>query len=340
MKRSQLPPNKSATYVLPRWKTVYISVPKAACTSLKWLVADLQDESPERFYNTLSRETGRSMTVHHRYRWKHTPTLHELSDEQLEEIRPDNGWFVFAVVRHPSTRLWSGWQSKFLLGEPRFRAMYPDAPWPRIPQTTKEVVEGFQDFVRAMDEERHRSLFHDRHFRAQTRLLQVDQMPYSRIYQTSQINVLLEDLADHLEPLGLDTMPLLHRSNETPLRPIRSLFDDQTMEIIGRQYASDFDHFDFGDVLPPHLLEWEEYPEELLAEIGRLIERAERIDDLYEAAVRAKNGRNAAKAEVVRLRAALAAAQAEAATPRSSSRQQLGRLRRRASALLRPGSSG
>jgi len=30
MIRTALPPNKTATYVMKRWKTVYVSVPKAA----------------------------------------------------------------------------------------------------------------------------------------------------------------------------------------------------------------------------------------------------------------------------------------------------------------------
>ena len=33
-------------------------------------------------------------------------------------ISPENGWFVFTVVRHPAARLFSAWQSKLLLREP------------------------------------------------------------------------------------------------------------------------------------------------------------------------------------------------------------------------------
>ena len=44
MRREQLPPHKTACYVMPHWKAMYVSVNKAACTSLKWLVADLQGE--------------------------------------------------------------------------------------------------------------------------------------------------------------------------------------------------------------------------------------------------------------------------------------------------------
>jgi hypothetical protein len=134
MRRDQLPPHKTATYVLARYKTVYVSVPKAACTSLKWLVAELQGEDSERFHRSLSREVGRAMTIHRRDLWRHTPMLHELPDEELAAISPDDGWFVFAVVRHPSARVWAAWQSKFLLREPRWIDEFSGAPWlPRAP---------------------------------------------------------------------------------------------------------------------------------------------------------------------------------------------------------------
>src|SRR5215218_5428801 len=129
MRRDQLPPHKTATYVLARYKTAYVSVPKAACTSLKWLVAALQGESPERFYRSRSREVGRAMTIHRRDRLRHTPMLHELADEQLAAISPENGWFIFAGGRHPSARVWAAWQSKFLLREPRWIHEFADASW-------------------------------------------------------------------------------------------------------------------------------------------------------------------------------------------------------------------
>ena len=281
MIRSELPPNKTATYVMSRWKTVYVSVPKAACTSLKWLVADLQGEDPERFYQAMSRETGRSMTIHHRARWQRTPMLNELSDEELAEIHPDNGWFVFGVVRHPSARLWSGWQSKFLLREPHFVAHYPEAPWPRLPEGTSDVVEDFQSFVRTLEREPGQAIFHDRHFRSQSRLLRDDKVPYSRIYRTAEIGELMRDLEAHLRPFGLEEMPGLRRSNETPLLPVASLFTPQVNATIARHYEADFERFGYPDVVPEALSGSPEYTPELLAEVGRLVERGERIGDLY-----------------------------------------------------------
>jgi hypothetical protein len=282
--RTELPPNKTATYVMRRWKTVYVSVPKAACTSLKWLVADLQGEDPKHFYSAMSRETGRSMTIHHRARWQRTPMLNELSDEDLAEIHPDNGWFVFGVVRHPSARLWSGWQSKFLLREPHFFAHYPEAPWPRLPETTADVVEDYRTFVSTLDSDPGQPIFHDRHFRSQTRLLRDDRVPYSRIYKTAEFGDLMTDLEAHLRPLGLDAMPRLRRSNETPLLPIPALFTPEVNAVVERHYATDFERYGYPDVVPETLSRTPEYSPELLAEVGRLVERGERIGDLFQLA--------------------------------------------------------
>src|SRR5215217_3818345 len=179
MRRDQLPPHKTATYVLPRFKTVYVSVPKAACTSLKWLIAELQGEDPERFHRSLSREVARSMTIHRRALWEHTPMLHEL---------PDHDWFVFAVVRHPSARLWSAWQSKFLMREPRWMEEFADAPWlPGLPQSTQDVVEDFGRFVESIARDPSQPVMRNRHFLTQSELVAPERTPYTKVYETGEL---------------------------------------------------------------------------------------------------------------------------------------------------------
>jgi hypothetical protein len=337
--RNELPPNKTATYVMRRWKTVYVSVPKAACTSLKWLVADLQGEDPEHFYSAMSRETGRSMTIHHRARWQRTPMLNELSDEELAEIHPDNGWFVFGVVRHPSARLWSGWQSKFLLREPHFRAHYPEAPWPRLPESTSDVVEDFQSFVDTLGREPEQPIFHDRHFRSQTRLLRDDRVPYSRIYKTAEFGDLMRDLEAHLKPFGLDEMPRLRRSNETPLLPVAALFTPEVNAVVEQHYASDFERFGYPDVVPETLLRTPDYSTELLAEVGRLVERGERIGDLYLLAQKQRR-RLREEMRAIRRRHREAAAAVPPPSTVQRARGKAGRLARRGLRVVRRDVSG
>jgi hypothetical protein len=326
MNRDQLPPHGSATYVLPRWKTVYVSVPKAACTSLKWLVADLQGEDPEHFYKSASRETGRAMTVHVRGRWQLTPRLHDLDDEALAEIRPDNGWFVFGVVRQPAARLWSGWQSKFLLREPRFQDLYPDGPWPRLPQSTADVVEDFQDFVRALTRpEGPASVEKDRHFQSQVRLLVPERTDYTRIYRTDEIGGLMADLEAHLKPLGLEAMPALRRSNETPLPMPAAAFSQEIVDLVAGHYAADLEQFGYV-ATPTGLVDG--YSGDQLAEVGRLVERGERIGDLYQINKMCRENSRLARMEVRELKRQLADARRVQPTA-------LQRVRRKVRRILR-----
>jgi hypothetical protein len=286
MKREQLPPHKSATFVLPRHKVVYVSVPKAACTSMKWLVAELQDEAPARFHRVISREVGRSLTLHRRRLWRNTPMLHELTDEQLAAISPGSGWFVFAVVRHPSARLWAAWQSKFLLGDPRFHDEYSGEPWlPRVPAATADVTEDFTRFAESLAADPGQRVLQDRHFMPQRALITPATTPYSRVYDTTEIPGLLADLATHLRAQGWDGELALRRSNETPLAPLRSLFTPALTDAIESVYRDDFETFGYADPVPAKTDPAAEYPREALVAIGLLAERGERVGDL---ALRAK----------------------------------------------------
>ena len=217
---------------MPRWRAVYVSVNKAACTSLKWLVADLQGESPKRFHRSLSREVSRTMTIHRRSLWQHTPMAARLPESELAAISPDNGWFIFGVVRHPTARLFSAWQSKLLLREPWWVQEFGhEAWWPRVPASSDDIVEDWLRFVRALGEDPEQRIAKNRHFAPQHGMLAVDRMPYTRIYKTSEIPRLLDDFEQHLRPLGWDGAGLeLLRANETPLSPIASLFPPEVLD--------------------------------------------------------------------------------------------------------------
>jgi len=343
MRRDQLPPHKTATYVMQRWQAVYVSVNKAACTSLKWLVADLQGESRERFHRSLSREISRTMTIHRRSLWQHTPMAARLPEEELAAIDPANGWFVFAVVRHPTARMFSAWQSKLLLREPWWVEQFGDAPWfPRVPRSPDEIVEDFTRFVAAMAEDPEQELMRNRHFSPQRRMLVPDRMAYTRIYETREIPLLLEDFERHLRARGWEGEKLeLERANETPLKPVRALFPPPVLEAVRTLHAEDFETFGYEDAMPGGLDPADAYPEAAVHEIGRLIERAERIGDL---AMRArtfkreadKMGREAAAARPV---TPIAAGGAPAANGTGSHgvRALAARARRRLAARARRG---
>ena len=130
------------------------------------------------------------MTIHRRSLWQHTPMAKWLSDEELAAISPDDGWFVFGVVRHPTARLFSAWQSKLLLREPWWwvdefggRGVVPARPG-RAARTWWRT--SCASSARSREDPQQRA-FANRHFAPQYGLLVVDRMPYTRIYRTTEI---------------------------------------------------------------------------------------------------------------------------------------------------------
>lgn len=283
MKPDQLPPQRSsATYVLPERKLVFVSTPKAACTSIKWMLADLQGIDPTKFRSSLSGETTRATTIHqHRWIWgPDTPRLRDLSEVQLAEITPENGWFMFAMTRHPGVRLWSAWQSKFLLREPRFRVQFRNESWlPRIPDSTDDVIEDWETFVRAVAANKRAAVMKDVHFRPQAALLNIGVTPYDRIYDTSEFRQMRADVRAHLEGQGWTGELNNQRSNETPLPALTRAFPQHVLNTIAKIYADDFVKLDYDGPLPPKLRS-EDYSSDLLAATGIIAERGERIGDL------------------------------------------------------------
>jgi hypothetical protein len=283
MQRSDLPQlRRPATYVLPRWRLVYVSTPKAACTSIKWLLADLQGVDPAVFHRTLDFETTRAATIHRERRaWgAGTPTLAELPDDELAEITPDAGWFVFTATRDPATRLWSAWQSKLLLREPAYADLSVEPWYPRIPTTVDEVMVQWRQFLDHVGQGMPSRLAEDPHFRPQSALLGLPVTPYDRVYDTTELGELVDDLRGHLGALGWDGELRLRRTNETPLPAPAAAFDADALDAIHAYYAEDYRLLSYSPGVPPRAVDPTAYPAELVAAVGLLVERHERIADL------------------------------------------------------------
>ncbi len=238
-------PAPENTFVVPDAKIMYVSVTKVACTSLRWMVADLAGEDLESFYDAPSAHQTRLMTIHReRSFWKRTPQLGRTPPALRAQISPDNGWLVFAVVRDPWSRLWSAWQSKFLVRHTPYVRRYEQEPWfPRPATSPERVLEDFARFVEAAPWLSHRRLRGDRHFRPQLDSVRPSGIAYSRIYDLHRLGELFDDLHAHLENLGIDRELYLPRANETPLPLIRPVYSPALLDRVEELYAADFEAF-------------------------------------------------------------------------------------------------
>ncbi len=236
-------------FILPEWRIVYVSVAKNACTSLKWLIAELAGEDLERLgRGGLSFNATRAGQIHDRPAWRMVTPVTEIDGGLLGSISPDNGWFVFGVVRDPRLRLFSAWQDKYLLRSPGYHRFWegPDALPP--PRTSEHVVEGFRRFVLEVASSEQHPALADGHFVTQVHALNEHLVPYSRLYDMSEIPALMADLRDHLESQGNPGHLALGRSNKSPFDPRAPLWEEEVLAAIHRLYAADFERF--GDRWP------------------------------------------------------------------------------------------
>lgn len=231
------------SYVLESFKVLYISAPKNACTSLRWLIAELAGEDLSRFRAGLSPLLNTEDAIHRRALFQRTPRLGDVEPEVLRTISPDNGWFVFGVIRDPRSRLFSAWQNKFLMHTPDYMK-WRDADWyPKLPDSAEDIARDFARFVELLHTEPNHPLAADGHFCAQTRLLRTDAIPYSRIYDVSEIRTLLADLTEHLRAHGLERELTLRQTNDTPLRANARVLAEPVKSRIEQIYAGDFAKF-------------------------------------------------------------------------------------------------
>lgn len=247
-----LPGAITRTYLAPDIKVMFESINKNACTSLKWMMAELAGEDLSRFRAGRRPFVSDSEAVHDRKLWVAAPKLDAMLPEERRTIHPDNGWFIFAVVRDPRLRLFSAWQNRLLIETPSSRK-WRNEPWyPRHPLTHETVIEDFAGFVHALRDQPDLWLrINDPHFRDQTELLAEHLIPYTRIYEISELKRLVEDLDEHLAQRGRASSTCLPRINSTPLRAVPELFENGISDIVEQVYAADFKRFGhLWDLIP------------------------------------------------------------------------------------------
>lgn len=233
----------AASFVLPELKLVYVTNLKVACSTIKWLLAELSGQNPNDFFASLGRRPTRAQTVHDRAAWAGVRPLGDFDD--LGAFAAD-GWMVFTMVRDPRARLWSAWQSKLLTSNPNFIGPIQEEPWyPRVPRDVSDVIEDFQRFVEtlAVERRRMRRVGRDGHFRPQSDLVYRKGLRYTAVYDLAEIPTFERDLAAHLISVGYNDLPALRNDNDAPLRLTKDVLAGGVSEAIEDIYREDFARF-------------------------------------------------------------------------------------------------
>ena len=173
------------------------------------------------------------------------PTVVDLDPAVRAQVSPDNGWFVFGVVRDPRLRLFSAWQDKYLLRSPGYWEHWDDPAQPPVPTRAADIVElvprGSSPTCRRIPD--HEAL-DDGHFVSQVHALDLDVVRYSRLYDMSELGD--DDGRPQRAPRRRRAARASWRwAGATSRRSSRlaALFGGGVREAIEGLYADDFAHF-------------------------------------------------------------------------------------------------
>ena len=271
------------TLVLSELRILYLPIPKAGWTTVLWLLAEVAGIPAETFEHSTLPGVSPALTVHDMSLWGPGRRLADYEGEERERVLTEDGWLRFSVVRDPAPRLWSAWQSKLLLREPRFVTDYGDEPWfPRIPHDPDEPVEDFRRFVAAVAADE----AVDVHWCVQHEL--VDQLPLDHVGRLESLEDTLALLKAHV-PDGLWPETTRHE-NRTPLPLPRAALDDATADALNRHFAADYDAFGYDRVEPSAddeaMAEWRERVAPIVPLVQDTIDRHARIGQLHRMARR------------------------------------------------------
>ena len=264
------------TVVLNDLRVLYLPMPKAGCTTVLWVLAELAGLPVETFERSTWPGVVPALVVHDMKVWGQGRRLADYGGDERTRVLEEDGWLRFSLVRDPAPRLWSAWQSKLLLREPRFVATFAEEPWfPRLPNDPAELIEDFRRFVAAVA----RGEAEDVHWAVQHDL--VRQLPLGHVGRLERIGDTLELLRGHL---GLPSLPAVKgRENRTPLSMPPGAYDQAAAAALREHYRADYEHYGYE---PPQEDDgsanaaWQEQVAPLLPILRDTIDKHTRIGQL------------------------------------------------------------
>lgn len=277
--------SRTRIVVLEDAKVAFLPMPKSGCTSMLWTLAGIAGHTREQFANSHQPEISRTLAIHNMRRWRPEEKWQRRTPEERAAILGADDWFRFTIVRDPVSRLWSAWQSKLLLQEPRFVDRFGSEPWfPADTSSVDAVVDSFRAFVRALDVDPAQAP-HDAHWGSQVGLMA--EFPATYVGRADQPAASLAALRAHLEKVGVDASHVaddVPRENANPIPFHPSVYDEETAAITARLFADDLAAWDFAAPAPSTdgVDAWRTLATDRLLLVNELIERHLRIGELLE----------------------------------------------------------
>ena len=226
-------------FLHPGWSLLYISVPKAAGTSLNVaLTRSAGIPFPGRFVGSLGEESLVSQTIWDGHAGGR-PMVSSLDDAAYARVMEAGLRHVFTVVRHPVERLLTTWSSKYLVRAPYYRdRLGLPEPGLRRFDSVEEVLADLDQLVAHLHA--NPALVHrDVHLVSQHELLRRDLSRFDHVGRTDRLGETMEWLSARLAGEGVELHPVGH-DNDSPVDVGVDLVDPRTLARIHDLYAADY----------------------------------------------------------------------------------------------------
>ncbi len=234
----------------PQTRLFVAGNPKAAGTTLRWWLLGAHGvdvaavTAPSLWGESSPAQTVWDRNVDLRYTWD------RLGDAERTDGLESTDVVTVRPIRHPLTRTFSAWSSKYLALEPGYHERLP-AGFPAPPEriaSVDEVAAMFEDFVTAVRD--HVSTDAgwsglDVHFWPQHRLLARSVAGETILLRQESMAEGLGRIEKQLSDHGVAAPPVV-RVNENVVPFVTSLVSSTALDVITELYAGDFETWDYS----------------------------------------------------------------------------------------------
>lgn len=239
---------RTNAYFSSRHRLLYVATPKVACTGLKWWFAELVDVREAMVQATVSLESDPELVIHDTF-VRVAPEYTGANETGLVEALASPDYFRFCLVRNPYTRVFSAWQSKWLIREALQVGGYESADFFQYSiEKTDDIRVAFESFLEYLRANEWPDI-RDAHVTPQADLLEPQLMSYRVIAHVEEPTELLCQLSQHLGEAYCN--PFATKSTNVSLLPYcGGFYSDRAVELVKEMYARDFELFGYSLDVP------------------------------------------------------------------------------------------
>jgi len=222
---------------------LYLPTPKAACTTLKLLLAEAAGTHHPAMADRLAiMHVSRAQTIHH-------PAVHgltrfvDLPSRNQREILGSSDWLRIASLRDPVSRAYSAWENRVFMRAHRRTKEIIALAHDVSTNGSLDIAASFAHFAQVLAANESTFMV-DHHFWPQSRVVQTDHVQFTslvRVDQPGEIDGFARLLS---ERSGKSLTPL--RLNEGLGVSVNRVCDRATAEHVMTVYRDDYEQFGFG----------------------------------------------------------------------------------------------